>query len=411
MANDPPGITELRRQLAHESLERISQFEPPSQPDGFSASPCSIALKILKKWSSDNKQHIEKAVNAQAFGNNKDTIDWSIAFLPFMESTAVYLRDWRMFLQAWNTYRVYKSDPVSYAAKHEEAIELYAKAYEDIDELAHEWNMHYVNICDLVTESPEGHSDWDGPFCGAFLPNDKNTDKPFIGVAFKGTNPLQSREIQVDLNYQLIEASDELGNQLVSTGVYTGLFGKFEEPYGQPYQFIRTQLAGVTSFFARSNTPARLHVTGHSLGGSYSSLCYAGFLKDIPTLFPETEAIMGDQYTFGAPRVGSNDWAKYNLERVSKSAGQTWRIVNNDDIVPQVPPTTLKPDQINFFHVDKGMKIFKDQKPETIPSEIDGPEPPIYDIGSIGDFIKAVLQTKSHVPNSYYDAMVYAMGG
>ncbi|KAF4473400.1 lipase class 3 [Fusarium agapanthi] len=286
MANDPPAISELRRQLTHQSLSRLSKFEPPSQPDGFSASPCSIALDILKQWSSDNKLHIEKAVNSQAFGNNKEAIDWSIAFsitfLSFMESMAVYL----------------------------------------------------LNICDLVTESPEGHPDWDGPFCGAFLPNDKDTDKSFIGVAFKGTNTLQSREVQVHLNYQLIEASEELGNQLVSTGVYTGLFGKFPDPYGQPYQFIRTQLAGVTSFFTKSNTPARLHVTGHSLGGSYSSLCYAGFLKDIPTLFPETEAIMGDQ------------------------------------------------------------------RPEAIPSEINGPEPPIYYIGSIGDFIKAVLQGKSHLPNS-----------
>ncbi|KAF4840883.1 Lipase [Colletotrichum siamense] len=93
---------------------------------------------------------------------------------------------------------------------------------------------------------------------------------------------------------------------------------------------------------ATTDSTVRTHVTGHSLGGAYSSFCYAQILVDDGKLTQE-KIQTGDEYTFGCPRVVSNDWAAMNQDRVSKKKGQSWRIVNDEDLVPQVPPTTVKP--------------------------------------------------------------------
>ena len=111
---------------------------------------------------------------------------------------------------------------------------------------------------------------------------------------------------------------------------------------------------------------------------------------------PSSKVAMGDEYTFGAPRVGSQNLAIFNRSVVTDLEGQSWRIVNNQDIVPQVPPTSLKKQQLDFCHVDQGQKIFKNQLPQPIPSEIGGPLPPVYDIKSWEDFVKAVKQSTDH---------------
>ena len=76
---------------------------------------------------------------------------------------------------------------------------------------------------------------------------------------------------------------------------------------------------------------------------------------------------MGDEYTFGAPRVGSDDYAELNAKLVYYQAGQSWRVVNDQDIVPQIPPTEIPPEtpeRLQFHHIDNGMRIFPHKGPE-----------------------------------------------
>ncbi|KAF5598567.1 lipase class 3 [Fusarium pseudocircinatum] len=392
MTSPNQDLGAFRESFARENLERLSCFDPPSPPDGQPdtvAAQCSISLSLLKKWSKKNMSSIDTAMKAGVFGA-KDPIQWTNAFLPFMESVAVYLRDWGLVLEAWRAIRSYKLEGTKDTTR-----------YQDI-------NMHYVHICDLVSESPEGKPYWDGPFCGAFVPNDRETKSPFIGLAFKGTNPFRLKEVAVDYNYQLIKASEALGNQEVSEGVFTGLFGKFESLNTSAFHHTCKKLDELVLLFRDAPTRPRVHVTGHSLGGSYSQLCYAGLLTAITPAFPE-HATIGDQYTFGAPRIGSQGWARYNINLVEGADGLTWRIVNNKDIVPQVPPTSLKLDQLNFRHVGNGVRIFTDSIPQGIPDETEGPNPPVYNVGSIKEFIRAVLDGEDHLPNLYYEALVYAI--
>jgi hypothetical protein len=67
-------------------------------------------------------------------------------------------------------------------------------------------------------------------------------------------------------------------------------------------------------------------ITGHSLGGALAILAAA----DLDGAFPVTGV-----YTYGQPAVGKRDFRAYMLQRFSS---RLFRIVNDDDIVPMVPP-------------------------------------------------------------------------
>ncbi|KAM5350301.1 hypothetical protein ACJ41O_006806 [Fusarium nematophilum] len=410
MANLLSSIADLKDQFAQDNLERLSHFELPlelSTPMGS----CEIVLDLLETWSNDNSATIQEAIDAQVFGGKGD-INWSIAFLPFMESVAVYLRDWGTVLEASKEYQVWKGTGANDKGQLRKALDLYRSAHKQIEKLAHMWGMDFVNVCDLVTKSPEGEPKWDGPFCGAFFPINKQTDKPFIGLAFKGTNPFQFREDRVDFNYQLMDAGPDLDFQSVSTGVYTALFSSFASISESPFEDIQAKLKMLAATFhpaaAQSGSP-RVHVTGHSLGGSYSALCYPALLLAGGAGLTPGSFAMGDEYTFGCPRVGSQAWAEWNNKTVSASEGQSWRIVLNTDFVPQVPPTSLKPDQTDFYHVDQGVRIFKDSPPQKIPSEVEGPPPILVNLWDPAVFLKSVVESTEHLPNFYREGLLYAL--
>lgn len=204
----------------------------------------------------------------------------------------------------------------------------------------------------------------------------------------------------MDFNYQLIPAAQEYfagTRAMVSQGVYTGLFGDFDSE-GIPY----TQILGAMRDTARKlhNTSHRAvpaHVTGHSLGDSYSTLCYTQLLIEIAPSNPGAkETIMGDEYTFGAPRIGSNEWAKLASELADVQRGRSWRIVNNYDLVPKIPPTTLQPTQLDFHHVNTGVHIWPYKGPARLPSEIDQPNPKPYPIYSVLYLIPSLIMVLDH---------------
>jgi hypothetical protein len=68
-------------------------------------------------------------------------------------------------------------------------------------------------------------------------------------------------------------------------------------------------------------------VTGHGLGGAFAILA----ATDIKSLYQSTDAV----YTFGQPRVGNDAFASY----YAKYLPDTYRVINNADIVPHLPAT------------------------------------------------------------------------
>lgn len=300
-----------------------------------------------------------------------------------MESIGLYLRDVELHSEALRLYRDANGD-----AERDQAIDLYLAAHKDIDELADVWGMKFLPI-DLLSQSSAGHPQWDGPYCGIFYTTHAQPENPFIGIAFKGTSPINRKEWAVDFNYQLVTAgkyfNDGTPDIQVSEGVYTSLFGKLDGQDNTTYELILSRVRERASQVPNpKGGPIPVHVTGHSLGGSYASMCYTQFLIDVAPLSPSAgEAVMGDAYTFGSPRVGNKAWAAATSQLVGVHSGQSWRIVNNRDLVPRVPPTSLKPKELAFCQVDQGVHIWPQQSPAYVPSEQGQPSPKPYPITSI----------------------------
>lgn len=78
----------------------------------------------------------------------------------------------------------------------------------------------------------------------------------------------------------------------------------------------------------RRNKEQRVWLTGHSLGGALASL-FSGMLV-------ENNLPIFGLYTFASPRAGDYHFAKLLNEALSK--GPHYRVVNEDDIVPHLPP-------------------------------------------------------------------------
>jgi|GEM_PF-602304 len=86
--------------------------------------------------------------------------------------------------------------------------------------------------------------------------------------------------------------------------------------------------------------------TGHSKGGGLASLC--------ATYFPHRTTSV---YSFGSPRVGDQNFARsYHVNH--------YRVVNNWDLVPHLPPLFYK-------HTGVGVKILKDGTVKYIQPEIE----------------------------------------
>ena len=130
----------------------------------------------------------------------------------------------------------------------------------------------------------------------------------------------------------------------------------------------------------------KIWITGHSLGAALATLC-VGRYGDVQGV-----------YTFGSPRVGNSAF-KENLE------AEIYRIVNNEDIVPRVPPPGLYVHVGELKFIDRN-GIIRNEEDEMAQS-VD--EPP-YDTpdwqndsqpnkNSVAGFIPAAF--RDHVPFLY----------
>lgn len=122
-----------------------------------------------------------------------------------------------------------------------------------------------------------------------------------ITVAFRGTEPTEKSDIFADL-----EATHERG---------------FHEGFYEEYEKLQLPVhQEVAKLLGRRKRP--VYVTGHSLGAAIASIfCFH---------YPEAEAL----YTFGCPRNATPSKCK-------ELSVPHYRCVNNNDLVPKVPPSIL----------------------------------------------------------------------
>jgi triacylglycerol lipase len=129
-----------------------------------------------------------------------------------------------------------------------------------------------------------------------------------IVVACRGTEPNDWNDVKADVNAFMVLA-ETVGR------VHRG----FKREVDDLWPILEAEIA---------TDDRTLWFTGHSLGGAMATIC-AGrcFLAHIP-------ATPRGVYTFGAPRVGTRRY-------INNVDVDLTRWVNNNDIVPRVPPTWL----------------------------------------------------------------------
>lgn len=136
-----------------------------------------------------------------------------------------------------------------------------------------------------------------------------------VVTAFRGTEPAQILDWLSDGKAPMVPHSS--GRGLVHWGFHTAL----EAVYPGLREAIAEFGAGRSVWF-----------TGHSLGGALAMLAAARVRFDDPALTAD------GVYTFGQPRVFDRRLAAaYD----STLEGRTMRFVNNNDVVPRVPPGPL----------------------------------------------------------------------
>lgn len=133
-----------------------------------------------------------------------------------------------------------------------------------------------------------------------------------IIVAFRGTEPSQMKDLMTDLNLQFVPG-----------------------PMGQVHRGFLTALEAIgdklmDAVTARQDGKRLVWFTGHSLGGALAQLAVARMLR--------CRRVVQGLYTFGAPRCGN---AVFSEQFDRQARHYTFRIVNEQDVVPKVAPRFL----------------------------------------------------------------------
>ena len=131
-------------------------------------------------------------------------------------------------------------------------------------------------------------------------------DADNIVIAFRGTQPAQLSDIAADLKTWQVD-SETVGE------VHAGFKGEIEKLWDHIEAYTKMKMSA----------DKHIYICGHSLGAAMATIAAS-------RLSSMGRAVT--LYTFGSPRVGDSTWAK-QFDNID-----TYRFVNNNDIVCKVPP-------------------------------------------------------------------------
>ncbi|NUS66150.1 MAG: lipase family protein [Saccharothrix sp.] len=187
------------------------------------------------------------------------------------------------------------------------AAELAYGGRDEIEATAGEWGFDRVR---------HHHSAFKPPFALSHTQAYTMASPTMVVTAFRGTEPLRLRDWFSDVT--IPPWPGPAGTGLVHYGFAEALRG-----------VIPSVVAAVQELRDGEQT---VWFTGHSLGGALAMLA-AAWLH-----FEEPRLTAHGVYTFGQPRTCNHALAKAYDRAL---AGRTFRVVNNNDIVAQVPPGPL----------------------------------------------------------------------
>ena len=152
-----------------------------------------------------------------------------------------------------------------------------------------------------------------------------DTDSSQWLLAFRGTASKDDLFKDLEAGTTAFIAAD---GSRPDVDVHVGFFGIYSGIGGTMRASMQTQLF---AWLDGIGEPSTVHITGHSLGGALAEL----FTFDLATSRPSQSFQTID---WAAPRVGTRKWvAAYDG---NPTTAATIRIVNTQDVIPDLPPTT-----------------------------------------------------------------------
>lgn len=143
-------------------------------------------------------------------------------------------------------------------------------------------------------------------------------DKERIVIIFRGTEPKEFKDVKADLK-TWPKRSDEVQG-LVHAG------------FAEALDKVWKDLEPFVDECVKLHKIKQVIFTGHSLGGALAVVAAA------------RSKYIGEVYTYGQPRVGNRKYSKQVKSKV-------YRFVNNNDVVPRVPPPLIFGHQGIKFHI------------------------------------------------------------
>jgi hypothetical protein len=165
---------------------------------------------------------------------------------------------------------------------------------------------------------------------GTFIFKDK------LIIVYQGTYDMN--EVIADLDIKQVKMNDYYPNILIHEGFKNAFLSSKDTVIKNAYDYSKIYPNN------------KIYITGHSLGASVATLA-AVYLKD--------KYEMNNLYcvSFGCPKIGNKEFTEY----VDKHLKNNIQFINNEDIVPTLPPLPnyklLKP-----IYIIKDGKIMKDNK-------------------------------------------------
>lgn len=164
-----------------------------------------------------------------------------------------------------------------------------------------------------------------------------NTDDSIV-ICFRGSEPASFRDwITTDFDHELTNAFG-IGHTQVK--VHSGFITALNSAWNTLYSEILRRW----DLLKRTNGKnPRILITGHSLGGALANLTAATVARSMEEAVGKEKAFLKEVlssifiHTFGQPRVGDIDFRDW-YNSFNDLAGNTYRHVNNHDIIPRVPP-------------------------------------------------------------------------
>eukprot|EP00667_Euglena_gracilis_P001273 EG_transcript_1273 len=149
-----------------------------------------------------------------------------------------------------------------------------------------------------------------------------------IGVSFRGT--ANTENVRTDLKAWMTIYPEMAADHSRAWRCLGGFFvPRVHKGFYAAWKALRLETLQKVAEAVQDCSAAKIYISGHSLGGAIATLA----AYEVSRAHPDRHVVL---YTFGSPRVGNAQFCR----QFDKEVPCMWRIENEKDMVPTVPPKT-----------------------------------------------------------------------